>query len=65
MKKALRDKTFDDNMPVVVSICTITYNHSKFITECVEGFLDQECDFRVEIIIIILKLYKSITYFIN
>ena len=51
MKKALRDKTFDDNMPVVVSICTITYNHSKFITECIEGFLDQECDFRVEIII--------------
>lgn len=51
MKKALRDKTFDDNMPVVVSICTITYNHNKFITECIEGFLDQECDFRVEIII--------------
>ena len=51
MAKALHDKTFNDNVPVVVSICTITYNHSKFITECIEGFLNQECDFRVEIII--------------
>jgi len=51
MTKALRNKVFNDNVPVMVSICTITYNHSKFITECIEGFLNQECDFRVEIII--------------
>ena len=51
MTRALRDKTFDDTVPVVVSICTITYNHCDFITECIEGFLDQECDFRVEIIV--------------
>ena len=51
MTKALRNKIFNDNLPVMVSICTIAYNHSKFITECIEGFLNQECDFRVEIII--------------
>lgn len=51
MPLTLRDKVFADDEPVVVSICCITYNHGRFITECIEGFLDQECDFRVEIII--------------
>ena len=51
MTQALRDKTFDDNAPVVVSVCTITYNQHNFIKECLEGFLDQECNFRVEIVI--------------
>lgn len=49
MAQAPRDKTFDDTAPVVVSICTIAYNQHAFIKECLEGFLDQECDFRVEI----------------
>jgi glycosyltransferase involved in cell wall biosynthesis len=51
MTQSLRYKTFDDTTPVVVSICTIAYNQHAFIEECLEGFLDQECDFRVEIVI--------------
>ncbi|UHS58219.1 MULTISPECIES: glycosyltransferase [Agrobacterium] len=51
MTRALRDKVFLDDEPVRLSICSITYNHRGFIEACIEGFLNQECDFRVEIII--------------
>lgn len=36
---------------ILVSICCITFNHSKYIKECIEGFLSQNCDFEYEIII--------------
>ena len=35
----------------VVSICCITYNHEKFITQAIEGFLSQKTTFPIEIII--------------
>ena len=35
----------------VVSICSITYNHEKFIAEALDSFLMQETDFPFEIII--------------
>lgn len=35
----------------LVSICCITYNHEKYICEAIEGFLMQETDFSIEIII--------------
>lgn len=47
----LRQRRFADNEDVVVSICSITYNHSDYIRQCMEGFLDQVCSFRVEIVI--------------
>lgn len=48
---ALRDRCFDDDVKVCVSICCITFNHREYISACLEGFLDQRCDFRVEIVI--------------
>ncbi len=51
MPLPLRNRSFKDNEPVRVSICCITFNHRLFIEQCIEGFLDQECDFRVEILI--------------
>ena len=35
----------------IVSICTITYNHEKFITEALDSFLMQETEFPFEIVI--------------
>lgn len=35
----------------LVSICCITYNHEKYIEECLNGFLIQETDFPFEILI--------------
>mgnify|MGYP001120386096 CR=1 FL=1 len=49
--KPLRDRVFGEDEPVRLSICTIAFNHEAYIEECLEGFLDQVCDFRVEIIV--------------
>lgn len=38
-------------MEPLVSICCITYNHSKFIRQAIEGFISQVTDFDFEIII--------------
>lgn len=38
-------------MKPLVSICCITYNHEKYISEAIESFLMQEADFPIEIII--------------
>lgn len=35
----------------VVSICCITYNQAKYISDCINGFLMQQTDFPIEIII--------------
>lgn len=38
------------NTPLV-SICCITYNHAQFIQKCLDGFLMQQTEFPVEILI--------------
>lgn len=35
----------------LVSVCTITYNHEKFIAEALDSFLMQETDFPFEIVV--------------
>ena len=37
--------------PIMVSIFCITYNHANFIAKTIEGFLMQQCNFNIEIII--------------
>ncbi len=35
----------------LVSICCLTYNHAQFIRKCLDGFLMQQTDFPIEILI--------------
>jgi glycosyltransferase involved in cell wall biosynthesis len=35
----------------IVSICTITYNHEKFIRKAIEGVVGQVCNFKFELVI--------------
>lgn len=41
----------DKSENIVVSICSITFNHAPYIRECLDGFLMQQCDFDFEVLI--------------
>lgn len=47
----LRDRTFSDDEPVKVSICTCSYQNENHLRQSIEGFLDQQAGFRIEVII--------------
>jgi len=49
--QSLRYRPHDPGVPVTLSICCSTQNHRPFIAACIEGFLDQFCDFPVEILV--------------
>lgn len=34
-----------------VSVCVITYNRAKYIKQCIESLITQDCDFDYEIIV--------------
>lgn len=36
---------------IVVSISCLTYNHVKYIRQCLDGFLMQQCNFKYEVLI--------------
>lgn len=36
---------------ILVSICCLTYNHEKYIRQCLDGFLKQKTNFKYEVII--------------
>lgn len=45
-----RDKIGEGGNPLV-SICCLSYNHAPFLKDCLNGFLNQEIDFPIEILI--------------
>lgn len=47
----IADQTLPEDIIPLVSIVCITFNHAKFITACLDGFLSQETTFPVEIIV--------------
>ena len=44
------EKSFNKELPLV-SVCTVTYNHEKYIAQAIEGVLMQKGNFKVEMII--------------
>lgn len=46
----LKNKAFT-NEPIKVSVAIIAYNVGKYLEKTIESVLEQECDFRVEIVI--------------
>lgn len=49
--RPLREMRYGDDEPVVVSICSIAFQHHDFVAQALEGFLDQVAPFRIEIVI--------------
>ncbi len=46
-----KEKYLPGNDPVMVSVCIVTYNHGKYIGECLDHILNQIRDFKIEILI--------------
>jgi len=40
-----------NNSKIIVSVCCLTYNHEKYIRQCLDGFVMQQTDFAYEILI--------------
>lgn len=49
--KKITEQNWPDETLPCVSICCIAYNHEKYISDAIEGFLNQETTFPVEILI--------------
>ncbi len=47
----ITDQKWPHETVPVVSVCCLTYNHERFIRECLDGFLMQKTSFPVEILI--------------
>lgn len=45
-----RRKAEDPELPLI-SVCVVTYNHRLYLSDCLDGILKQEGDFRLEILI--------------
>ena len=50
-KKIVFEKILKKDINPLVSICCATYNQSKYITDCLEGFINQKVNFDFEILI--------------
>lgn len=48
---AIGQQVWPEGTPPLLSICCLTYNHARFIRECLDAFLQQETTFPVEIIV--------------
>ncbi|WP_207533046.1 glycosyltransferase family 2 protein [Desertivirga arenae] len=41
----------DDQNQITLSVCCITYNHEKYIAECIESLVEQKTTFNYEVVI--------------
>lgn len=40
-----------DNTNILVSVICLTYNHEKYISRCLDGFVEQKTDFKFEVLV--------------
>ncbi len=40
-----------EKFPVKVSVCVLSYNHEKYIEQCLQSLVQQQCDFDFEVIV--------------
>ncbi len=45
------EEKVSENNEIIVSVCVLTYNHQKYLTECLDSILGQITDFKYEMII--------------
>ena len=41
----------DNSENIIVSVCCATYNHAKYLEDCLEGFCNQQTSFKYEVLI--------------
>lgn len=51
MNERIEASTHDNADTVLVSISCITYNQERYVRDCLDGFLNQQCTFNFEILI--------------
>lgn len=51
MAQPISAHSYPDNAPVTLTICCVTFNHEAYLAQCLDGILEQRCDFRVEVIV--------------
>lgn len=47
----LKTNAEEDGAAPEVTVCVITYNHEKYISQCLESIISQECNFSYEVVI--------------
>jgi len=50
VENSIKEKTQAEDAPLV-SICVITYNHEKYIRQCLDGIFMQKVDFTYEVLV--------------
>ncbi|MBE9640908.1 glycosyltransferase [Salipiger mangrovisoli] len=49
--RPVSERHYPEDMAVTLTVCCVTYNHEAYLARCLDGILEQRCEFRVEVIV--------------